>query len=303
MTDDRLERAFLDVIAVERQAPGLVKVVTWSDSYLVDAREAGCNCPDKQYNEPSRCKHDWGAIVAASDIPAPFTVTDSLDERVMTDGGREYPDKFEVVDHDNNNRKPAESMKGAEEKAATARQFGSSNVDILTPEENAVEADGGSDADEAQVVDEEPAPAPDTNHEPEVLSPEEVEEHASELDDRDVGTDPLTWMPGEFVDTIDGSQAINRKGFEVLRYFYDVSLSMEMEVDPNENDMTHCRYKCVAEMDGQAVEAWGTSHVDRGDDPWLLVEMAATRSRKRAISIATGAGAVAVAELRNEVEQ
>lgn len=53
----------------------------------------------------------------------------------------------------------------------------------------------------------------------------------------------------------------------------------------------------------EEIEAWGTSHVDRGDDPWLLVEMAATRARKRALSIVTGAGAVAVEELRNDMEE
>jgi hypothetical protein len=137
-----------------------------------------------------------------------------------------------------------------------------------------------------------------------------VEQYAADLDERDVGQDPLKWMPGEFVDTIDGTEAINRKGFEVLRFFYGVDLSMSMEVDPVDNDMTHCRYKCVAYMpdedpddENSGLEAWGTSHVDRGDDPWLLVEMAATRARKRALSIATGAGAVAVEELRNEVSE
>lgn len=170
------------------------------------------------------------------------------------------------------------------------------------------ECDGeDTSTDGGEVVEPEPAPdpgpAPDANHEPEVLSPDEVEQYASDLDDREVGQDPLKWMPGEFVDTIEGTEAINRRGFEVLRYFYGVDLDIEMEVDPEDNDMTHCRFKCVAHMDGQDIEAWGTSHVDRGDDPWLLVEMAATRARKRALSIATGAGAVAVEELKNEVEQ
>jgi len=41
---------------------------------------------------------------------------------------------------------------------------------------------------------------------------------------------------------------------------------------------------------------------DCGDDHYLLLEMAGTRARKRALSVATGAGAVAVEELTNEPE-
>lgn len=210
-------------------------------------------------------------------------------------------DKWRVVDHDNDgNTRTFDSRSDAEAAAEQVRDLGSTDVEVIEPETDTNDAPA-----EPEVVDHAPAAddAPDTDHEPEVMSPEEVKRAADQLpDERHVDEDPLKWLPGEFVDRIDGSPAINRKGFEVLRFFYDVSLDMEMEVDPNDNDMTHCRYKCVATMDGEPVEAWGTSHVDRGDDPWLLVEMAATRARKRALSIATGAGAVAVEELINDPE-
>ena len=47
----------------------------------------------------------------------------------------------------------------------------------------------------------------------------------------------------------------------------------------------------------------GTTFTALTDDPELLLEMADTRARKRALSIATGVGAVAVAELKNEVDR
>jgi hypothetical protein len=53
---------------------------------------------------------------------------------------------------------------------------------------------------------------------------------------------------------------------------------------------------------GREVAAYGSAHVERGDDVELLTEMADTRARKRALSIATGMGAVAVEELKNEVQ-
>jgi hypothetical protein len=91
MTDDRAVRAFEDVVAIERMAPGMMKIVTWSDAYVVDSRDAGCNCEDKQYNLPdegARCKHDWGALLADVDaLPSPGIVTDNLDTRAVADGG------------------------------------------------------------------------------------------------------------------------------------------------------------------------------------------------------------------------
>ena len=100
---DRAVAALEDVVAVERIAPGLLRVVTWSDAYPVDARGAGCNCPDKQYNEPERCKHELGALLATSDLPTPFTVTDNLSDRVATDG-------MGVSDAGPNDRPPADAV-------------------------------------------------------------------------------------------------------------------------------------------------------------------------------------------------
>jgi hypothetical protein len=98
MTDDRAGRAVEDVVAVEQVAPGLVRVVTWSDCHTVDARDAGCNCPDKQYHDASVCKHEYAAMLADVDrLPSPGIVTPSLSERVASDGG-ERPDECDCVD-------------------------------------------------------------------------------------------------------------------------------------------------------------------------------------------------------------
>lgn len=91
----RARRALTDVVAVERLGPGMVRVVTWSDAYPVDARDTGCACPDKEYNEVPVCKHEATAILADSDdLPTPFTVTDDLSTRaVATDGGEDSDDE------------------------------------------------------------------------------------------------------------------------------------------------------------------------------------------------------------------
>jgi hypothetical protein len=189
---------------------------------------------------------------------------------------------FVVIDHDNDNERDAQTRSEAEEMKQTAEDFGSENVEIVPPGDEP-ETDGG----QVEVVD------PDT--ETEAPTPEA----AHELPERSVGDDPLTWMPGHFVDQIDGTPAVNRKGFEVLSHFYDISVSADLQVPPEDTDHTYCRVKAAAtDPDGRTCEAFGSASTERGDDPETLLEYADTRARKRALSVATGVGAVAVEELR-----
>lgn len=200
-------------------------------------------------------------------------------------------DQWRVVDHDNgDNVRTADSKPEAEDKKATAEQFGSENVSLVPPGEPLPGDD--AEAVEAEVVEPTPEPQTDT-----------AEAAMHDLPERTVSDDPLTWMPGDFVDTIDGSQAINRKGFEVLAHFYDVDVEADLEVPPEDTDHEYCRVKAVATTaDGRVCEAYGSAHVDRGDDKTLLLEMAGTRARKRVLSIATGTGAIAVEELKSETK-
>jgi hypothetical protein len=195
-------------------------------------------------------------------------------------------------DDANGNRRTFDTRADAEDARADLLALGATpeDMEIVPPTET-----DGSGAVEPEVVDDEQADAqpvetPDDNT-PDTLG------------ERSVADDPIAWMPGEFVDQIDGTEAINRKGFEVLAHFYDVSVTADLQTAPEQTDHEFCRVKATAETaDGRTVQAFGSAHVDRGDDPWLLVEMAGTRARKRAISVATGAGAVAVEELKNELD-
>ena len=193
--------------------------------------------------------------------------------------------EWRVIDHDNDgNTVSAESRQDAEQKQQFALNHGSDNVEIVPP--------GATDGGEhPEVIDAEPVDV-------------ERDTHAEQLPDRSVADDPLNWVPGSFVDEIDGTQAINRKGFEVLAHFYDVDVHCDVEVPPEDTDVEYCRAKAVATTaDGRECEAYGSAHVDRDDDKTLLLEMADTRARKRALSIATGVGAVAVEELKAEATE
>lgn len=67
----RVVRALTDIVAVEHQAPDMVRVVTLSDEYIVDTRHERCTCFDMQYNlgEDDRCKHLWRALLETNQLP------------------------------------------------------------------------------------------------------------------------------------------------------------------------------------------------------------------------------------------
>jgi hypothetical protein len=166
-------------------------------------------------------------------------------------------------------------------------------------------ADG--DDSEGETVDADVVEVENPDPEPVDPTPDAPAQDA-ELPERSVSDDPLTWIPGDFVDSIDTengtTQAINRKGFEVLSHFYEIDVTAELQVPPEDTDHEYARVKATATTpEGRTCEAFGSAHVDRGDDATLLLEMADTRARKRALSIATGVGAVAVSELKTEVQE
>lgn len=165
------------------------------------------------------------------------------------------------------------------------------NVEIVPPEAS---PDGG-ETKTAEVVDDDETTEQLTN------APKP--QGGYDLPDKPrVDQDPLTWMPDEFTDTIEGTVAINRKGFEVLCQHFGVSIKPEVEVSPHETDFEYAQCRAVATTeDGTEYAAYGSAHVDRGDDSTELLEMADTRSYKRAASRATGVGMLAVEEIQNSV--
>lgn len=171
--------------------------------------------------------------------------------------------------------------------------------------------DGGTQEVDAEVVDHSPKGDPGTpaaqkadprNQTP--VEPEQQSTQSYDLPDKPpVDEDPLTWMPDEFTDTIDQTTVINRKGYEVMAHHYGISTQSECLVGPEEAGFEFARVQATAtKPDGTEYQAHGSAHTDRGDDSYLLLEMADTRARKRAIAQATGVGMVAVSELQNSLE-
>jgi len=292
-TVDRIERAYADVVAVEEVARGLMRVVSWSAEYYVDAAGGGCDCPDKTHNLPEgvACKHEVAAIVATTETPGPWDPAETLDTRdgeargVMADGGREYPDSFEVVDHDRDNRQAADTRPKAEEMAETAREFGSDNVEILDP------ADG--------MRDDRPEPDGGT---PEVVDNVEGD---SGLDPAVLAQDPIDWLRSKntaFVNTISGTPAISKQGFRFIQQQFGITTESEV-VETFDDPLGVIVWAKAERPDGQSAEAHGEGYQFEGDlRDNEFVRYADTRAKNRAISDLTSAGALAVSELTNEPE-
>jgi len=135
-----------------------------------------------------------------------------------------------------------------------------------------------------------------------VVTESEPDEYTEQLPDDgpSVDEDPLVWMPDEFTDTIKGTTAINRKGFEVLAHHYDIECDTEHVVLPSETEYEYAVVKATAvDADGDTYGAYGEADISEEDmERPELLRYADTRAYKRSISRATGVGMVAVSELQ-----
>lgn len=116
--------------------------------------------------------------------------------------------------------------------------------------------------------------------------------------------DPISWAPEHFVDTIQGTPAINRKGYAVMAERFGISVVAEPVTLPSNTGFEYAEFRAIAETeDGTEYSGFGSAHVDRqdGDDEHLLGELAETRAMKRALAYATGLGMTAVEELQGEL--
>jgi hypothetical protein len=210
---------------------------------------------------------------------------------------RNRVDDWQVFDPDNDNVRAFDARSDAEDARDDMADFGI-DVEMYPPGETPADdaaADGGTTGDPgtpaAQAAD------PNATADPQ---PDPVEQVP---DDPNLTDDPFAWMPGDFVDSIDGTPTINRRGYAALGRKFGISApDVSVQVGPEETDHTYCRVKATVEdADGRTYQNHGSAGVERGDDATLLLELATTRARKRALAGATGVGLIAVEELKNEL--
>lgn len=201
---------------------------------------------------------------------------------------------FIVDDRDNDNRKEFDNRSDAEDAAATAREFGSDDVEVVI--EDGTETDGGT----AEAVDAEP------------VGPTNAETPDVDLGGMSIGADPLNVLPGwmttqvSYNDRGDSSTTVNKRGCQVIAEY----LGLDM-VDRNvvkrahETDFDFATYEItLRKPDGREFTGTGTARADpadQGEDAgWKLDMMAETRAYKRAVKSATGGGIEAFAKEQGE---
>ena len=204
---------------------------------------------------------------------------------------------FVVIDHDNDNEREAESRSKAEEMAQTARDMGSDNVEIALSD---TETDGGSEATQAEVVQEtEQVPEPPENKSVATKPQSNTLDQLGES----LGTDPLDILPKYMITEVDGKPSLNKRGVSVLAHHFGISVTdKETIVYPHETDYTSSVVEFVVEdEDGRKFTGSGEAHVDETPKHQLL-RMAETRAYKRAVIFATGTGIVGFQEIMEELQ-
>lgn len=176
----------------------------------------------------------------------------------------------------------------------------SQQVGINSDEMDAEGSEGAEDTNDAQDA-KDTKPVPDDQ----ATDAAVVESVPDNPPERNLSDDPVKWFGdiGEFTYEKHGTTCINKKGLRVLQYWYEIdNPSSEVVVGPEETDHEFARVRAEVQMpDGRTAVVHGSAHVDRGDDSYLLTEMADTRAKSRVILDVTGMGAVAVSELENEL--
>lgn len=208
-----------------------------------------------------------------------------------------------VIEDDNGSRRELDTRAEAEDVKSELEDLGAT-VEMRKK----TSSDGGKvELDNAEVIEMSQAGGnntdtdDDSDTEPEsAVEPQPVEDDIP--DSPDVAEDPVSWMPGHFVDTIEGVPTINRKGYAVLAEHYDISVTAEVVTYPSETEFEYAEFEATAVTeDGREYSGFGSAHIDRGDDKTLLGEMAETRAVKRSLAIATGVGMTAIEEMRGSL--
>jgi len=222
---------------------------------------------------------------------------------------------FSVIDHGNQNARSFESRAEADDKARGIKQMVSdpSAIEVVKGDYDDYESyatgaidnsDGDVDAevidhttDGGQVTAQKPEPEPPT--------PQEVDDAVAAVDKlgESLESDPLNILPGHMKDSIQGTPAINKRGYAMIAERYGIEATATIECYPWDNDENRCVAKAVATTDdGKEYTGWATACKGDGDMPAQIIELAETRALKRSVSWASGVGVVSYVELSDQLE-
>jgi hypothetical protein len=198
-------------------------------------------------------------------------------------------------------KRTVESRAEAESVKNDMEQLGM-NCEIISPDET--KTDGGqADSESPRVVPDGeilPHDYDESNHPEQTESDDDGDGAggATIPENPDIDKNPVEWLPDHLIDMVEGVPTISRKGYCIVCQQYGVSIESESIVRSSDTEFEYAEFRAVAvDSDGKAYSGFGTAHVERGDDPYLLNELAETRAMKRAATWATGVGLTAVEEM------
>jgi hypothetical protein len=203
-----------------------------------------------------------------------------------------------LIDNNRDREKEFETRAEAEEKKQDMIGLGASPKDLEIVATD--ETEETADANTTEVVETTPdggQAATVANTQPDDVV--NVPDEGPSLDEN-----PTDWLPGHFIDEIQGVPTVNRKGYCMIASKYGVSVTAEPVTTASESGFEYAEFRAIATTeDGKEYSGFGSAHVDRqdGDDAHLLNELAETRALKRACAWATGIGLTAIEELKNEL--
>jgi len=208
-----------------------------------------------------------------------------------------------LIDNNRDREKEFETRAEAEEKKQDMIGLGASPEDLEIVATDETEETANVDKDKSPVAE------PVDDYEDDSLDElPDIDAKSGERDLPDEGPsldeNPTDWLPGHFIDEIQGVPTVNRKGYCMIASKYGVSVTAEPVTTASESDFEYAEFRAIATTeDGKEYSGFGSAHVDRqdGDDAHLLNELAETRALKRACAWATGIGLTAIEELKNEL--
>jgi len=215
---------------------------------------------------------------------------------------------FSVIDHGNENARSFDSRAEADDKAKGVKQMVSdpAAIEVVQGEYDDYSAYENQDTDDVdpEIVDHSTdggqVPSADSQSIPSSVEPDRDTETKEAIDKlgESLEDDPLNILPGHMQDDIQGTPAINKRGYAMIAERYGIEVTTSIESYPWDNDEGRCVAKAVAiTEDGQRYTGHATACKDDGDMPEQIVELADTRAMKRAVSWASGLGIVAYEEL------
>ena len=215
---------------------------------------------------------------------------------------------YTLIDHTQDKEKHFDDKKAAQDnKAFLVKEYGN-DVEIVenTDDTEAVDAkivdhstDGG------QVVEPQTEPEPQQQEQDVAPTPEQMQSGVESIDKlgESLESDPLNILPSHMKDSIQGTPAINKRGYAMIAERYGIEASAEIVSYPWDNDEKRCVAKAVATTDdGKEYTGWATACKGDGDMPAQIIELAETRALKRSVSWASGVGVVSYVELSDQLE-